>query len=163
MVFICSVGVIENNHLGDMRWFKFSSFTNCLGPNKVTSDVLHPSLWGLNPLRQVASLVRIYSLVLLVQCKQTKFYGANTERSWSCGLIVPWQRNMAAFVLLYLLIYFQKFQFSKHFMVSWKTIMSIYIFPLIYNITCKPKANIDESLKVHGLNVFLKFFCVTLS
>ena len=39
-----------------------------------------PPLGGL---QQVASLVRIYGQVLLVQCKQTKFYGANTERSWT--------------------------------------------------------------------------------
>lgn len=84
---------------------------------------LHPPLGGL---QQVASLVRIYGQVLLVQCKQTKFYGANTERSWTLQFDCTMTEKHGFIYSVVPVRCLQEFQQFNSMMI--KTIISIHIF-----------------------------------
>lgn len=139
-----------------------SSVSHCFGPNKATSDVLRspPPLGGL---QQVASLVRIYGQVLLVQCKQTKFYGANTERSWTLRFDCTMTEKHGFIYPVVPVRCLQEFQ-QFNSMTSWKTIISNHIFVsqllhlMLQRHTTQPKPEsvfATESLKGYGGNVFL--------
>lgn len=126
---------------------------------------LHPLLWGLNPLQQVASLIRIYGSVLLVQCKQTKFYGANTERSWSlqfdctmtgkhlhlsCGTYemfveIPYFSKQVEFDVQCIIPWSNLCTFN--YIMSWKRMLSIYTclsYHLDYEDVLQKKVKISD-------------------
>lgn len=120
-------------------------------------------------LRQVATLERIYSSVLLVQCKQTKFYGANMRGHGPPRFDRPLTENCGVSFRLETMSeipLFEAFQLCRQWKQSYlsKHLPFIcYIWNKNIYLETRTSVHFTGPLKGHSGSGFLKFFLPSLT